>query len=109
MRHLRNFSIERKLQCIIMLAVSTALMLAIGAFVAWDLMSARDNMRNDQLTLATIAGSRKTLDYATLQAELDLPTAAALEAVVISSINHGLIQVRTALCPSAAHELVQPS
>ena len=55
-----------------------------------------------QLTLATIAGSRKTLTYAALQDELDLPTPSALEAVLISCINNGLIQVRDGRSVSSA-------
>jgi signal transduction histidine kinase/DNA-binding response OmpR family regulator len=60
MRYLLDLSIERKLQCIIMLAVSAALVLAGGMFLAWDQMAFRNGMRNDLLTLAEIVGSRST-------------------------------------------------
>ncbi len=54
MHYLRDLSIERKLQCIVMLAVSAALVVALVMFVAWDLILVRDNMRDDQRSLAAV-------------------------------------------------------
>lgn len=60
MRILHNLSIERKLQAVVMLVVSAALILASGVFLAWDSVSFRANMRNDLATLAEIVGDNST-------------------------------------------------
>lgn len=60
MRYLQDLSIEQKLQRVIMLTVSAALVLAISMFLVWDLKEFRSNMRNDLLTLAEIVGGRST-------------------------------------------------
>ena len=60
MHFLRNLSIERKIQGVIMLAASVAPVLTIGMFLAWNFVVFRDNMRNDQLALALIVGGRSS-------------------------------------------------
>ena len=60
MRILQNLSIERKLQAVVMLVVSAALLLASGVFLIWDSVSFRANMRNDLFTLAEIIGDNST-------------------------------------------------
>ena len=46
-----------------------------------------------QLSLLTIAESRKTLKYAVLQEELDFTSESEVESAVISTIDAGLIEV----------------
>jgi two-component system, sensor histidine kinase len=58
MTYLRHLSIQRKLQGIIMLAVTAALVLAGAMFFTWDMMVFRDGMRSDLRILAEIVGGR---------------------------------------------------
>ena len=60
MRYLRNLSMERKLQYIILLTESVSLMLAGAMFLAWDQMAFRHETQGDLLTLAEIVGGRST-------------------------------------------------
>jgi signal transduction histidine kinase/DNA-binding response OmpR family regulator/HPt (histidine-containing phosphotransfer) domain-containing protein len=56
----RDLSIKRKLQLIIMLTAGAALLVACGAFLAYDRMVFRSDMRNDLSILAEIVGSNST-------------------------------------------------
>jgi signal transduction histidine kinase/CheY-like chemotaxis protein len=56
----RNFSIERKLQLIIMLTVGIALAVACFTILSYDEFFFRDSMRNDLEILAEIFGANST-------------------------------------------------
>ncbi len=56
----RDTSISQKLKLVIMLPSSIALLVACAAFVAYDMVSARQTMANDLLTLTKIIGTNST-------------------------------------------------
>jgi len=60
MRLFRDLSIKRKLQLIIMLTAGAALVVACGAFLAYDRLAFRSTMTTDLSILAEIVGSNST-------------------------------------------------
>ena len=60
MRAFQNTSIKRKLTLIIMLTSTVALLLACGAFVAYEMITFRRGMVRDLFTLAEIIGYNST-------------------------------------------------
>ena len=60
MRSLRGLSIGRKLNLIIMLTAAAALLVACGAFLAYDRVAFRNTMRSDLSILAEIVGANST-------------------------------------------------
>ena len=56
----RDLSIKRKLTLVIMLTSTAALLLACGAFVAYELLTFRDVMTQELETLAGIISENST-------------------------------------------------
>ena len=56
----RNLSIRRKLTLIVMVTTWTAILLACGAFLAFDIHTARQSRVRDLETLAEVLGSNST-------------------------------------------------
>ncbi|MGH7979763.1 MAG: ATP-binding protein, partial [Limisphaerales bacterium] len=57
---LQDIPIKRKLTAIIMIASTVALLLVSGGFIAYELATFRQTMKNDLLTLAQITGDQST-------------------------------------------------
>ena len=60
MRFLRDVSIEHKMRRIIMVTTGVALLLACAAFVAYELVSFRDAMTRELLSMADVIGANST-------------------------------------------------
>jgi hypothetical protein len=63
MRHMpsfRDLSIRRKLTLIVMITTCTAILLACGAFFAFDIHTLRQSRMHDLETLAEVLGSNST-------------------------------------------------
>src|SRR5579872_6595132 len=56
----RNLSIRRKLTLIVMITTCTAILLACGAFLAFDVHTVRQSRARDLETLAKVLGSNST-------------------------------------------------
>src|ERR1700722_11313326 len=56
----RNLSIRRKLTLIVMITTCTAILLACGAFLAFDIHTVRQSRARDLETLAKVVGSNST-------------------------------------------------
>ena len=56
----RNLSIRRKLTLIVMVTTCTAILLACGAFLAFDIHTLRQTRLRDLETLAEVLGSNST-------------------------------------------------
>src|SRR5690349_6850125 len=60
MRSFRDLSIRRKLTLIVMITTCSAILLACGAFFAFDMHSLRESRMHDLDTLAEVLGSNST-------------------------------------------------
>jgi two-component sensor histidine kinase len=80
MGRLRDLSIRHKVLLVIMMTSSVALLLACGAFAAYDWFSTRESMVNRLSTMADVVGSNSTAALVFDNAEDARQTLAALRA-----------------------------
>ena len=77
-RSIRNLPIRQKVSAIVMLTTSCALLLACGAFIAYDFWSIRQSVAHDLNTLASVVASNSAASLINRDAEMTKEILSAL-------------------------------